>query len=65
MSGVPMWPLLLSITFHLWNGKRPPLKARAAGGELVYLPLDTHLSSRSHAIVGEAIVQALLDSDNR
>ncbi len=37
----------------------PRLKERAAAGELVYLPFDSHLSSRGHAVVAELIIEAL------
>ena len=37
----------------------PHLKDEAASGALAYLPMDTHLSTNGHAIVGEAIVETL------
>jgi lysophospholipase L1-like esterase len=37
----------------------PPLVAAAAKGEVVYLPLDTHLSPRGHEVVGQAIADVL------
>jgi hypothetical protein len=35
------------------------LRAAAARGDLVYLPLDTHLSAKGHRVVSTAIVEAL------
>ena len=35
------------------------LKKHAALGEMVYLPLDSHLSSKGHAVISELIVAAI------
>jgi hypothetical protein len=37
----------------------PLLKQRAADGQLVYLPFDSHLSSNGHTVVSEMIVDVL------
>ncbi|HTQ49964.1 MAG TPA: hypothetical protein VMJ12_04580 [Candidatus Acidoferrales bacterium] len=40
----------------------PELCARAMAGELVYQPMDTHLSSRGHQIVADLIARRLEES---
>lgn len=37
----------------------PNLRSAAAAGDLVYQPLDTHLSSEGHRVVSEALIEML------